>query len=185
MNEKVIVTETINNVIVSSPGPQGVRGSTILSGNGTPASNLGLTNDFYIDNISKTFYGPKLSDTTWSGASSFQLASIGSELDLAGNNSLTITGIENKTKIDEFSKTLYRTINYELQISKGDEYYSSSLKVLNDGTNINVSESNIISNTSSSLATYTFEENSGIIGLNISPVTTAVTARFYRTALKS
>lgn len=75
MAEKVIVTETINNVIVSTPGPQGVRGNTILNGSGAPASNLGITNDFYIDNVSKTFYGPKLSDTTWSGASSFALAS--------------------------------------------------------------------------------------------------------------
>ena len=75
MNEKVIVTENINNVIVTSPGPQGPRGNTILNGNGAPAANLGITNDFYIDNISKTFYGPKLSDTTWSGSSSFSLIS--------------------------------------------------------------------------------------------------------------
>ena len=74
MIEKIIVTENVHNVIVSSPGPQGVRGSTILNGNGAPASNLGLTNDFYIDNITKIFYGPKLSNTTWSGASSFLLA---------------------------------------------------------------------------------------------------------------
>jgi len=73
MNEKIIVTETINNVIVSSPGPQGVRGNTILNGSGAPASNLGIANDFYIDNVSKTFYGPKLSDTTWSGSQSFSL----------------------------------------------------------------------------------------------------------------
>jgi hypothetical protein len=76
MVEKIIVKETINNVIVSAPGPQGTRGNTILNGNGAPASNLGITNDFYIDNIAKRFYGPKLSDTTWSGASSFLLASL-------------------------------------------------------------------------------------------------------------
>jgi hypothetical protein len=73
MNEKIIVTETVNNLIVSSPGPQGVRGNTILNGSGAPSSNLGITNDFYIDNVEKRFYGPKLSDTTWSGASSFLL----------------------------------------------------------------------------------------------------------------
>lgn len=73
MAEKVIVTEIKNKVIVLSPGPQGVRGNTILNGNGAPANNLGITNDFYIDNITKNFYGPKLSDTTWSGASMFPL----------------------------------------------------------------------------------------------------------------
>ena len=108
----------------------------------------------------------------------------GVELGLAGNNDLTISGIENKTKIDEFSKTVYRTVNYELQITKGSEYYTSSIKILNDGTNINLSESDIVSNTNNTLATVTFEENSGIIGLNITPVSASVTARFYRTALK-
>jgi hypothetical protein len=73
MVEKIIVKETINKVVVSSPGPQGIRGNTILNGNGAPASNLGIANDFYIDNIEKRFYGPKLSDTTWSGSSSFLL----------------------------------------------------------------------------------------------------------------
>jgi hypothetical protein len=73
MNEKIIVTETVNNLIVSSPGPQGVRGNTILNGSGAPAANLGIANDFYIDNVAKRFYGPKISDTTWSGASSFLL----------------------------------------------------------------------------------------------------------------
>lgn len=110
---------------------------------------------------------------------------LGVELGLSGNNDLTITGIENKTELDSFSASLYRTVEYALQISRGSEYYATTIKVLNDGTNINVMEYDIISNTDNSLATYTFEVNSGIIGLNVTPVTTAVTARFYRTALKA
>lgn len=81
MIEKVIVTEQKNKVIVSSPGPQGPRGNTILNGSGAPANNLGLQNDFYVDNVSKRFYGPKLSDSTWSGASSFLLAASSSVQD--------------------------------------------------------------------------------------------------------
>jgi hypothetical protein len=57
--------------------------------------------------------------------------------------------------------------------------------ILNDGTNINVAESNIISNTNNTLASVTFEENSGIIGLCVTPVAASVTARYYRTALKA
>lgn len=110
---------------------------------------------------------------------------VGVELGLSGNNDLTITGIENKTEIDSFSASVYRTVEYSLQISRGSEYYSTTIKVLNDGTNINIMEYDIISNTSSNLATYTFETNSGIISLSITPVSTAVTARFYRTALKA
>jgi hypothetical protein len=110
---------------------------------------------------------------------------LGVELGLAGNNDLTIEGIENETQIDSFTKSVYRTIKYNLQVSRGSEFYSSEITVLNDGTNINVSESDIISNTDNNIFNYTFEENSGIIGLNITPVSTAVTARYFRTALKA
>jgi len=106
-------------------------------------------------------------------------------LGLDGNNDLTITGIENKTTVDTLSASTYRTIKYSLQITRGSEYVSSDYLLLNDGTDINVSESNIISNTSNSLANITFEVNSGIIGLCVTPTTSAVTARFVRTALKA
>lgn len=106
-------------------------------------------------------------------------------LGLDGNNDLTITGIENKTAIDNWSASLYRTIKYSLQITKGSEYVSSDYLLLNDGADINVSESNIISNTSNSLANITFEVNSGIISLCVTPTSSAVTARFVRTALKA
>ena len=109
---------------------------------------------------------------------------LATELGLTGNNDLTINGIENKTSVDEFSKTLYRTVQYKLQISKGSEYVTSDILILNDGTNVNISESNVISNTENSLANVTFEENSGIISLNVTPISGSVTARYYRTALK-
>jgi hypothetical protein len=68
MSETVIVTETVNDVIISSPGPQGPRGRTILNGTGAPSNNLGSEGDFYYNTVTTDFYGPKLSDTTWSGA---------------------------------------------------------------------------------------------------------------------
>ena len=110
---------------------------------------------------------------------------INTTLGLAGNNDLTITGIENKTTVDSFNASEYRTIKYSLQISKGSEYVSSDYLLLNDGTDINVSESNIISNTNNSLANVTFESNAGIISLCVTPTTSAVTARYVRTALKA
>lgn len=110
---------------------------------------------------------------------------INTTLGLAGNNDITITGIENKTTVDSFNASTYRTIKYSLQISKGSEYISSDYLLLNDGTDINVSESNIISNTSNNLANVTFESNSGIISLCVTPTSSAVTARYVRTALKA
>jgi hypothetical protein len=106
-------------------------------------------------------------------------------LGLEGNNDLTITGIENKTAIDTWAVSTYRTIKYNLQITRGSEYYASDFLLLNDGSDINVSESNIISNTSNNLASVTFESNAGIISLCVTPTTSAVTARFVRTALKA
>lgn len=106
-------------------------------------------------------------------------------LGLEGNNDLTITAIENKTTIDSFSGSVYRTIQYQLQITRGSEYYSSTFLVLNDGADINVSETNIISNTSDILCSSTFEVNSGIISLCVTPTSSAVTARYVRTALKA
>jgi hypothetical protein len=75
MVDKVIVKETQNKVITSSPGPQGPRGKTILNGEGVPSNNLGLEDDFYYDKLTTRFYGPKPSDLTWSGAPSYLLSS--------------------------------------------------------------------------------------------------------------
>ncbi len=106
-------------------------------------------------------------------------------LGLEGNNDLTITGIENKTAVDTWAAATYRTIKYNLQISRGIEYHTSDFLILNDGSDINVSESNIISNTVNNLANVTFESNAGIISLCVTPTSSAVTARFVRTALKA
>lgn len=217
MAEVIVVKEQKNKVIVSSVGVQGPRGNSILNGNGAPANNLGIQNDFYVDNETKTFYGPKLSDSSWSGANSFVLDSglanqldnyalisdIGSAngiaslnslgkvpfsqipaLGLAGNNDLTISGIENPTVIDSFSKSIFGTLRYVVQITKGSQIASSAIDIVNDQTNLYWQEVEVSSNTSSTLATLTLEENAGIISLLVTPINGEVSVRFYRTALK-
>jgi len=79
MTEKVIVTEEKRKVIISTPGPQGPRGKTILNGNSAPSNNLGITGDFYVNNDTHQFYGPKLSDVSWTGANIIQLAAEGAD----------------------------------------------------------------------------------------------------------
>jgi len=74
MPESVKVIEQKNKVIVSTPGPQGPRGRTILSGSSSPANNLGLSGDFYFNSTTSEFYGPKLEDSTWSGSGKILLA---------------------------------------------------------------------------------------------------------------
>jgi len=73
MSEKIIVTEIKNKVLVSSPGPQGPRGRTILSGSTAPSNNFGLTGDFYYNTVTTQFYGPKLEDLSWDGCNTILL----------------------------------------------------------------------------------------------------------------
>ena len=105
-------------------------------------------------------------------------------LGLEGNNDLEVNGIENLTEIDHFASDVWRSAQYSLQISKNAYFYRSNLTVVNDGANINVAESDIVSNTDISLFTYTFEENSGIISFKVAPVSGSISARFTRTAIK-
>jgi len=79
MTEKVIVTEVKNKVIVRTPGPQGPAGITILNGTTVPANNLGVVGDFYYNTVTTDFYGPKLTDLSWSGSTIIKLIQEGSE----------------------------------------------------------------------------------------------------------
>ena len=69
----VVVHEPLNKVVVGATGPQGARGKSILNGTGVPSENLGLEGDFYYDKATTKFYGPKPSDFTWVGATSYYL----------------------------------------------------------------------------------------------------------------
>ena len=73
MVETIVVTVPNNEVVVSTPGPQGARGKSILNGAGVPSENLGLEGDFYYDKNTTRFYGPKPTDLTWAGAISYLL----------------------------------------------------------------------------------------------------------------
>ena len=79
MTEKVIVKEEKRKVIITSPGPQGPAGRTILNGSGAPSNNLGVTGDFYYNVLTTDFYGPKLTDLSWSGATIIKFIQEGSD----------------------------------------------------------------------------------------------------------
>jgi len=73
MVETIVVTVPSNEVVVSSPGPQGPRGKSILNGTGAPSENFGVEGDFYYDKNTTRFYGPKPTDVTWAGSTSYLL----------------------------------------------------------------------------------------------------------------
>ena len=107
------------------------------------------------------------------------------KLGLSGNNILEVTGIEMKTVIDSFSMSAFRSAKYSIQITKNADYYSSIVSLIHDGTNIHMTESDIISNTGNNIGTIDFEINSGIISLTVTPVSSPVSVRFIRTAIKA
>lgn len=106
-------------------------------------------------------------------------------LGLEGNNDLTVYGIENPTNVDSFASDTWRTVRYNLQVTKDNLVYTSEILTTHDGSDILISETNILSNTNTNLFTYTFEENQGIISLKITPLLTPIAVRFVRTAVKA
>jgi len=75
MVDSVIVSSQKNKVVVSSPGPQGPRGRTILNGTGNPSNNFGLEGDFYYDVSMSKLWGPKKTDASWENATIITLTS--------------------------------------------------------------------------------------------------------------
>jgi hypothetical protein len=112
-------------------------------------------------------------------------ARVSEVLGLEGNNDLTVYGIENPTTIDSLDLNTWRSATYDIQITKGSEVYSSVIKVL-FGSNVNVSESNIVSTSDSfhNPANLDFTINGSIISLVVTPIAGSVAVRFIRTAIK-
>jgi hypothetical protein len=128
MVESVKVVEQKNKVIVSTPGPQGPRGRTILSGTSAPANNLGLAGDFYFNSTTSDFYGPKLNDSTWVGAGVILLAASPENFSYSWEMS-QITG--------PVSGVYSVTINHNLGFNPNVSVKSSSGDMLETGIDYN------------------------------------------------
>lgn len=118
-DNKIIVKETTNKLIISTPGPAGQRGNSILNGNGAPANNLGMVGDYYYDKTTTNFYGPKLSLNSWSDVTVFAL-----------NNPST-----------DYSKTMTWELAQIQEHSNPDYYYVELTHNLNFYPNITVQDS--------------------------------------------
>ncbi len=113
----VVVKENINAVKISSPGPQGPRGKTILNGEGAPADNLGLEGDFYYDKNTTRFYGPKLSDLTWANSTNYLLSTMTMTYPFAIGQ---VTGPVDGIYSVEISHNLGYNPNVTVKASSGD-----------------------------------------------------------------
>ena len=113
---------------------------------------------------------------------SYNALSLGAE----GNNLTTVNGIEMPTVFDEVDTAIWRSIKYYIQVSHAGSGYHKSyeMDIVFDGTNLNISEYGIISNTQNEFYTISASLNAGIINMTVTPTITPVTVRFYRTGLK-
>jgi hypothetical protein len=112
------------------------------------------------------------------------------DLGSAGNNEVTINGIENVTVVDNFDATVWRMVKYIVSISNtaagANKFYATELTVLVDGTNINVTEYGTV-DTNGNIGTINVSRTGNTVALTVTPVSgiTPITVRYARIGLKA
>jgi len=110
------------------------------------------------------------------------------DLGSAGNNEVTITGIENSTIFDNFTASEWRSVKYVVTLKKstGDKFFTTELTIVPDGTNDNVSEYGTVDN-NGNIGTISVSRAGGTVNLTVIPVVgqTPITLRYMRTGLKA
>ena len=116
------------------------------------------------------------------------LSAQATDLGSAGNNEVTITGIENSTIFDNFTASEWRSVKYVISLKKstGNKYYVTELTIVPDGTNDNVSEYGTVDN-DGNIGTISVSRAGGTVNLTVIPVVgqTPITLRYMRTGLKA
>ena len=112
------------------------------------------------------------------------------DLGSAGNNEVTVNGIENVTVVDNFDATEWRMVKYIISIAKttagANKFYSTELTILVDGININVTEYATIDN-DGNIGTINVSRTGNTVALTVTPdpAIKPVTVRFARIGLKA
>jgi hypothetical protein len=110
------------------------------------------------------------------------------DLGTAGNNEVTITGIENSTIFDNFTASEWRSVKYVVTLKKSteDKFFTTELTIIPAGTDDNVSEYGTIDN-NGNIGTISVSRAGGTVNLTVLPVVgqTPITLRYMRTGLKA
>jgi hypothetical protein len=116
------------------------------------------------------------------------LSAQATDLGTAGNNEVTITGIENSTIFDNFTASEWRSVKYVVSLKKstGNRYYTTELTIVPDNTNVNVSEYGTVDN-DGNIGTVSVSRAGDTVSLTVVPVVgqTPITLRYMRTGLKA
>jgi hypothetical protein len=110
------------------------------------------------------------------------------DLGTAGNNEVTITGIDNSTIFDNFTASEWRSVKYVISLKKstGNRYYTTELTIVPDNTDVNVSEYGTVDN-DGNIGTVSVSRAGDTVSLTVVPVVgqTPITLRYMRTGLKA
>ena len=116
------------------------------------------------------------------------LSAQATDLGSAGNNEVTITGIENSTIFDNFTASEWRSVKYVISLKKstGNKYHTTELTIVPDNTDVNVSEYGIVDN-DGNIGTISVSRAGDTVSLTVVPVVnqTPITLRYMRTGLKA
>jgi hypothetical protein len=112
---------------------------------------------------------------------------------LTGNVELSQGAVESVTStktstsedsVDSFAAATYRSVTYDIQITRGSSYHTTTIKVLHDGTDTYMTEYGTM-NTGSSLATFSSDINSGNVRLLATPSSaTSTVFKIVKTLIK-
>ena len=109
---------------------------------------------------------------------SIGIATARSGLEIGAGSQTTIIKLEaatatttttSESNIDTFDASIFRSAQYQIQITQGTSYHVTTLNVLHDGTNVYLSEFGTIKTTSDSLATFDADINSGNVRVRATP----------------
>jgi hypothetical protein len=110
------------------------------------------------------------------------------DLGTAGNNEVTITGIENTTIFDNFTASEWRSVKYVVTLKKSteDKFFTTELTIIPAATDDNVSEYGTVDN-NGNIGTISVSRAGGTVNLTVIPVVgqTPITLRYMRTGLKA
>ena len=176
-----ILTIGRSSITIDGTNDQLIIGNTVIGQ--TDANYSGIVTAASIVADSATFSGSisvggtiTYDDVTY--VDSIGIATARSGLEIGAGSQTTIIKLDaatatttttSESNIDTFSASVFRSAQYQIQITQGSAYHVTTLNVLHDGTNVYLSEFGTIRTTTDSLATFDADINSGNVRVRATP----------------
>ena len=137
---------------------------SVISGDLTVSGNLSVGGTITYDDVT---YVDSIGIATARSGLEIGAGSITTIIKLDAATATTTTTSE--SNIDTFDASVFRSAQYQIQITRGSLYHLTSLNVLHDGTNVYLSEFGTVKSSDTSLATFDADINSGNVRVRGTP----------------